>query len=259
MKSALAMRHVHFEDLGTLAPVLERLGYEIRYVDVPDGALGSADLLRPDLVVCLGGPIGAYETDAYPFLGEELAALEGRLARSRPTLGICLGSQLMARALGARVYPTGTKEIGFAPLRLTAAGRDSCLAPLGDDGAVLHWHGDTFDLPVGAVHLARTDVCENQAFSVGEHALALQFHVEVSPGDLRALARRPCLRAGGGENSAGESSSRDARARPRPRPHRGGDPGPLARSGGTGLSADQWGGADPHTFSRRASRPQLLR
>lgn len=193
MKSALAMRHVHFEDLGTLAPVLERLGYEIRYVDVPDGALGSADLLRPDLVVCLGGPIGAYETDAYPFLGEELAALEGRLARSRPTLGICLGSQLMARALGARVYPTGTKEIGFAPLGLTAAGRDSCLAPLGDDGAVLHWHGDTFDLPVGAVHLARTDVCENQAFSVGEHALALQFHVEVSPGDFeRWLVGHAC-------------------------------------------------------------------
>jgi GMP synthase (glutamine-hydrolysing) len=181
MKSALALRHVHFEDLGTLGGVLDARGYRVRYVDVPDGLLVGADVLEPDLLICLGGPIGAYETGAYPFLREELAALEARLALGRATLGICLGSQLMARALGARVYPSGSREIGFAPVRLTAEGAASCLAPLADDGTVLHWHGDTFDLPKSAIHLARTEACENQAFQLGRHALGLQFHVEVEP------------------------------------------------------------------------------
>jgi GMP synthase (glutamine-hydrolysing) len=199
MKSALALRHVHFEDLGTLGAVLEGRGYRLRYLDVADGPLVGADVLEPDLVVCLGGPVGAYDTDKYPFLDEELEALEGRLARGRATLGICLGSQLMARALGARVYPSGTREIGFAPVRLTAEGAASCLAPLAADGAVLHWHGDTFDLPKQAVHLARTEVCENQAFSVGSHALALQFHVEVEPaGFERWLVGHACELASAG-------------------------------------------------------------
>jgi GMP synthase (glutamine-hydrolysing) len=193
MKSALALRHVQFEDLGTLAGVLEGRGYRLRYLDVPDGLLLGAEALEPDLLVCLGGPIGAYETEAYPFLREELAALEARLESGRATLGICLGSQLMARALGARVYPSGSREIGFAPVRLTAEGAASCLAPLADDGTVLHWHGDTFDLPKSAIHLARTEVCENQAFQVGRHALGLQFHVEVEPASFeRWLVGHAC-------------------------------------------------------------------
>jgi GMP synthase (glutamine-hydrolysing) len=132
-----------------------------------------------DVNTAIGGPIGVYENDRYPFIDQEIALLATRLRARRPTLGICLGSQLIARALGARVYPSGTKEIGWAPVELTAAGQASCLRHLAGI-AVLHWHGDTFDLPTGAVHLAATAACRNQAFSVGGHALALQFHAEAA-------------------------------------------------------------------------------
>jgi GMP synthase (glutamine-hydrolysing) len=175
----LAIRHVPFEDLGLLAPLLAELGHDVRYVEAPTADLASLDPLTPDLLVVLGGPIGVYENDRYPFIDREIALLQARLHAKRPTLGICLGSQLMARALGARVYSSGTKEIGWAPLTLSAEGRRSPLRHL-DGTAVLHWHGDTFDLPDGAVHLASTTVCRNQAFSIGTHALALQFHGEAA-------------------------------------------------------------------------------
>lgn len=127
----------------------------------------------------LGGPIGAYEAEIYPFLAHEIALIERRLRADRPTLGICLGCQLMARALGARVYPSGIKEIGWGPLALTREGRASALGALAPERTqVLHWHGDTFDLPPGAALLASTALCANQAFSVG-NALALQFHAEI--------------------------------------------------------------------------------
>ena len=132
-----------------------------------------------DLLIVLGGPIGAYEESLYPFLVGELKSIERRLRAMKPTLGICLGSQLMARALGARVYPGGVKEIGWSPLSLSEEGLRSCLAPLGDT-PVLHWHGDTFDLPRDAVRLASTAPYENQAFAWGRTALALQFHIEVT-------------------------------------------------------------------------------
>ncbi len=181
-RRAVALRHVAFEDLGLLAPVLERAGWEVTTL-----AAASADLAHPaiaeaDLLIVLGGPIGVGDVADYPFLAREIALLEQRLAGDRPTLGICLGSQLMAAALGARVYPGPAKEIGWGPLRLTAEGAASCLAPLAEPGAtVLHWHGDTFDLPAGAVRLASTEAYENQAFAFGEKALALQFHIEADP------------------------------------------------------------------------------
>ena len=175
MPTAVAIRHVAFEDLGLIGPVLTERGYNVRYIEAPTGPMPADD---PDLVVVLGGPIGAYEIDAYPFLRDEIAFLEQRLTAGRATLGICLGAQLMARALGARVYPGPAKEIGWAPLALSDAGRASCLAALEPDPTVLHWHGDTFDLPDGAVHLASTGLCANQAFSWGDAALALQFHAE---------------------------------------------------------------------------------
>ena len=127
----------------------------------------------------LGGPIGVYEADAYPFLTPEIELIARRLHADRPTLGICLGSQLLAAALGARVYSSGVKEIGWAPIELSAAGEASCLRHL-EKTAVLHWHGDTFDLPAEAVRLASTPVCKNQAFSWRAHALALQFHAETA-------------------------------------------------------------------------------
>lgn len=171
MRTATAIRHLAFEDLGGFAQPLEQAGYTIRYHDMGvDDVSGIGD---PDLLVILGGPIGAYEEALYPWLMDEIALLKARLATTRPTLGICLGAQLMARALGARVYPGRAKEIGFQPLS-QAKGLLEPLRGL----SVLHWHGDTFDLPEGATRLAATPACDNQAFAVGDHALAFQFHPE---------------------------------------------------------------------------------
>ncbi len=185
VKRALAIRHVAFEDLGNFAGALADRGYGVAYADAGLDDLGALDPLGPELLVILGGPIGAYEEESYPFILDELRLLENRLAADLPTLGVCLGSQLMARALGARVYAGGRREIGWAPLVLTEAGRRCSirfLAP--EETPVLHWHGDTFDLPRGAVRLASTSAYENQAFAWGRRALALQFHAEATAGGL---------------------------------------------------------------------------
>jgi len=181
MKNAIAIRHLHFEDLGTLGPILEQAGYQVRYADACADDIAALDPIEPELTVVLGGPIGAYQDDLYPTLKDELKLLEKRLAAQRPTIGICLGAQLMARALGARVYSTGSKEIGWAPVTLSAVGRESAFRHLGqDDIAVLHWHGDTFDLPRGATLLASTPLCRNQAYAWGANVLGFQFHPEAS-------------------------------------------------------------------------------
>jgi GMP synthase (glutamine-hydrolysing) len=178
MKTVLAIRHVHHEDLGSFAAVFAEAGYQVRYCDVGMGELSGIDPLLPDILVVLGGPIGVYEDDRYPFIRDELRILRERLAARRPTLGLCLGSQMLAQALGARVHSGRAKEIGWAPVTLTAEGRNGPLKHL-DNVPVLHWHGDTYPLPEGAVRLASTAITENQAFAVGRHALALQFHAEV--------------------------------------------------------------------------------
>ncbi len=183
MAHALAIRHVCFEHLGTFGPALARRGYEVRMLDA------GVDDLRgqpaADLLIVLGGPIGAYEETLYPFVRDEIALIERQLAAGKPVLGICLGAQLMARALGARVYPGQAKEIGWAPLTPTADGERSALAPLGAIGwQVLHWHGDTFDLPDGATRLASTAVTANQAFSLGANVLGLQFHIEANAEEI---------------------------------------------------------------------------
>lgn len=177
MKQALVIQHVAFEDLDNFHPVLSDHGFQIRQIEAPLADLTAIDPLLPDLLVVMGGPIGAYETDTYPFLRTELDLLSKRLAADLPVLGICLGSQLLATALGAKVA-AGATEIGWAPLQLDTAGQNSCLASLGSE-PVLHWHGDTFDLPAQATLLASTPACPHQAFQRGR-ALALQFHPEVS-------------------------------------------------------------------------------
>ncbi|WP_280192715.1 glutamine amidotransferase [Delftia sp. PS-11] len=185
MKTAIAIRHLDFEDLGTLQPLLAEHGYAIRYVDATLDDLSAPSLQAADLLVVLGGPIGAFDEHLHPFLLGELALLHARLASGRPLLGICLGAQLIARALGACVRPMGHKEIGFGPLALTAQGQASPLALLGST-PVLHWHGDQFELPDGAQRLASTAACVNQAFAVGQLVLGLQFHLEA---DTRRLER----------------------------------------------------------------------
>jgi GMP synthase (glutamine-hydrolysing) len=183
MKNAIAIRHVQFEDLGTLAPALERAGYDVAYLDVDSGALASLDPLAADLLVVLGGPVGVYQTEDYPFLADELRLLEIRLKARQPTLGLCLGSQLMAAAMGAKVGPLGHSEIGFSKLALNEAGHASPLRHL-EGVEVLHWHGDTFALPEGATLLASTELCRHQAFALGPNILALQFHPEPDAAEL---------------------------------------------------------------------------
>lgn len=185
MKTAVAIRHLAFEDLGTLGPLLSRRGFAWRYLEAGIDDIAGLEPHAADLLVVLGGPIGAYEEAYYPFLADELRLLVRRLAADLPTLGICLGAQLMARALGARVYPGPAKEIGWKPLSLTPTGRSSPLAHLDPElTSILHWHGDTFDLPQGARLLASTDLCPHQAFAWGRGALAFQCHPEVRSREL---------------------------------------------------------------------------
>lgn len=180
-RSAVAVQHVAFEDLGLLEPVLHDYGYDLHSVQA-----GIDDLVDPirtaDLTVVLGGPIGANDDRHYPFLAAELAALSNRADLRLPTLGICLGAQPLARALGAKVAPSGRSEIGYAPLKLTDKGLASPLRHL-VDVPVLHWHNDSFEIPPGADHLASTSL-GNQAFALGPHLLGLQFHVETPTADL---------------------------------------------------------------------------
>ena len=127
MKTAIAIRHVAFEDVGVWRDPLAAHGYELAYVEAGVGDLPVEAVLGADLAIALGGPIGVYETDAYPFLVEETATIRRRLEAGKPTLGVCLGAQLMAAALGARVAPGPGKEIGYGPVELTDAGRASPL------------------------------------------------------------------------------------------------------------------------------------
>src|SRR5580700_8943536 len=180
IKKCLAVRHVAFEDLGLLGPLVSSRGHGVRCHDAGVQPIDAATLLAPDLLIVLGGPIGVYETDAYPFVVDEIAAIKARLEAGKPTLGICLGAQMMAAALGARVAPGPVKEIGWAPLELTAEGEKSPLALL-RDVPVLHWHGDNCELPAGCTKLAATQHCPVQAFMAAPGQLGLQFHLETEP------------------------------------------------------------------------------
>ncbi|TCM60279.1 GMP synthase (glutamine-hydrolysing) [Acinetobacter calcoaceticus] len=180
-KTIYAIQHLAFEDLGSFEDLLYELGFRVRYFEA------GVDDLKPalnyhGLTVILGGPIGVYETEDYPFLSTEVELLTQRLAENKPTLGICLGAQLIATALGAKVYAGEHKEIGWSQLQLSNID-DNILSPLAAT-EVLHWHGDTFDLPEHAQLLASSALYPNQAFSIGNNILALQFHLEVDAPSL---------------------------------------------------------------------------
>ncbi|MEJ0034713.1 MAG: glutamine amidotransferase [Gammaproteobacteria bacterium] len=182
---ALAIRHVHFEDCGSLAEVLLEHNFGIRYVDAGRHDLRDLDVSQADLVVSLGGPVGVYDTDAYPWIRDELEVLDRSVTLGKPVIGLCLGAQMLARVLGARVYPGPVKELGWKPLTLTQAGRASVIAPLGEAGAsMLHWHGDTFDLPQEAQLLASTAEVANQVFQWRERVIGFQCHPEIQTEDI---------------------------------------------------------------------------
>lgn len=176
-KTIYAIQHLAFEDLGSLEDTVYQLGFRVRYFEAGVDDLSPA-LNYEGLTIILGGPIGVYETEDYPFLVDEIAGLKQRLTSNKPTIGICLGAQLIAHALGAKVYAGHQKEIGWGLLEIKTV-EPNILSPL-KDTHVLHWHGDTFDLPENATLLASSDIYPNQAFSIGNNILALQFHLEIA-------------------------------------------------------------------------------
>lgn len=184
-RTAYAVRHVAFEDLGIFEDLLIERGFNVEYRDAGIDALNTPEVREADLLVILGAPISVNDTQDYPFLFEEVELIKARIASQKPVLGICLGAQQIALAAGAQVDPTGAIELGYSPVELTEAGHESVLAPLGNT-PVLHWHGDAFTLPESSPSLACTQMCENQAFTLKDaagrpYALALQFHLEVNP------------------------------------------------------------------------------
>ena len=178
MKTALVIRHTPFEGIAGFRAPVEAAGYTIDRIDVTDPAFPTIDFDEPDLVVMMGGPMGVYETDRYPWIACEIVRLSRRIMLDRPTLGVCLGGQMIAAALGARVFPGPVKEVGFAPVTISDAGLDSPMRHL-VDVPVLHFHGDTFDLPEGAELLASSDLYAHQGFRRGDNILALQCHPEM--------------------------------------------------------------------------------
>lgn len=180
MRRVLVFQHVAFEILGTLNPLLKAAGLRIRYVN-----FGRDPHARPRLdgyegLVVLGGPMNVDQVDRHPHLATEVELIQEALDRDIPILGICLGAQLLARALGASVGPAEDKEIGWYDVDVTDAGRDDpLLSAFGPTERIFQWHGDTFDIPTGAEHLASSRICPNQAFRYGDKVYALQFHLEV--------------------------------------------------------------------------------
>lgn len=187
-KHATVFRHMIDNDLGTLAPVLDSRNITVTQIDTFADSLDSFDPLAPDLLIVLGGSCAVYQSREYPFLKTEEEILKKRLAADKPTLGICLGAQLMASALGASVYKSlDGPEIGWMPLDVNPAGQQTAVRHFDANiTAVAQWHGDTFDLPDGAVLLASSAKLPQQIFQWGRNCLGLQCHVEATRSKVRS-------------------------------------------------------------------------
>jgi GMP synthase-like glutamine amidotransferase len=180
------VRHVPFERLGSIAAWLDARGFATAGTrfDEDDALPALADI---DWLVVMGGPMSVNDEHVHPWLAAEKAFVRDAIRAGKRVLGICLGAQLIASALGAKVYPNAVKEIGWYPIApILGTGGDAAFRFLPDTLA-FHWHGETFDLPAGAVHLARSAGCELQAFGIGARVLGLQFHLETTPESARAL------------------------------------------------------------------------
>lgn len=185
IKTVNVIRHLAFEDLASFTSVMQANAYQINYIEAAYDEMSLLDALSDDLLIILGGPISVNDTALFPFIEAEINLLKRRLAADKPTLGICLGAQLIAAALGAKVFSGKEKEIGWFPLTLTAAGEQSALRYISAEHCnMLHWHGETFTLPDNAVLLASSEKYPNQAFGYGNNVLALQFHPEITQRDM---------------------------------------------------------------------------
>lgn len=181
------LQHVPFEGPGSIADWARRGGHTLGttrfYCGDPLPVVETLDLL-----VVMGGPMNIYEEAKYPWLADEKRFIERVIAAGRRVLGICLGAQLVADVLGAKVYANADKEIGWFPVETTEAASASALfAAFPQRIDVFHWHGDTFDIPADAVHVARSDGCANQAFVYDERVVGLQFHLETTPASAQSI------------------------------------------------------------------------
>jgi GMP synthase (glutamine-hydrolysing) len=194
MGALQVLQHVPMEGPARIGAIGREQGLKVVIHRLFEGAPVPRALAQGDVLVVMGGAMGVGDIgDArWPFLAAEAELLRSVLPRGQPVVGVCLGAQLMAHALGARVYPCVVgdppvrhREVGWGAVTFTAPpGVEPALAGISESEAVLHWHGDTFDLPRGAVRLASTLACENQMFRYGQRAFALQFHVEVEGADV---------------------------------------------------------------------------
>lgn len=187
--SVQLLQHVAFEGPGSIETWVRERGHVLSRTELFSGAAlpRATDL---DWLVVMGGPMGVLDEAAYPWLSAERLLISEAIRREKTVVGICLGAQLIASVLGASVYPGAHKEIGWYPLYLTPEGKsDPAGAALGGTPTVFHWHGDTFEVPRGAVHLAYSEACRHQGFRYGRRVLGLQFHLEMEAESLAGMIR----------------------------------------------------------------------
>ncbi len=183
MKKVLIIQQVAHEGPGSINDVLSGRDIEVDLVRAYEGQSIPKTLYDGQGLIVMGGPMGVCDDDRYPFLKDEIRLIEAALKMGSPMLGICLGAQLLARAAGTRVYSGTSKEIGWYPLSFNDNGQqDRLFEGLPASVNVFQWHGDTFDVPEGAVNLASSELFPNQLIRVGENAYGLQFHLEVTSG-----------------------------------------------------------------------------